>query len=105
MRTMNSFVNSIRKFLFFAKEKKSVNTLHSKTCPLCKEGESEVKLGLCKYPFIKGCMFSDDKNKECQEIELCIICGEETPYKKSDHIANRLFYQEGVGQRCRYCAS
>lgn len=37
------------------------------------------------------------------EKEYCIICGEETPYKKSDHILIRKYYEEGVGQLCKRC--
>jgi hypothetical protein len=37
------------------------------------------------------------------EKEYCIICGEETPYKKSDHILMRKYYEEGVGQLCKRC--
>lgn len=35
--------------------------------------------------------------------EFCIICGSETPYKKTDEISSRKYYIEGSGQLCEYC--
>ena len=37
------------------------------------------------------------------EIEYCIVCGEETNYKKSDHVDQRINYIEGAGQLCSRC--
>lgn len=38
-----------------------------------------------------------------EEKDKCVICGKETPYRKSDHIDARLHYVEGCGQLCREC--
>ena len=37
------------------------------------------------------------------EIEKCVLCGDKTPYKKSDNINIRKHYVEGVGQLCPMC--
>ena len=35
--------------------------------------------------------------------ELCVSCGEETPYLLSENIYNRNYYVEGAGQLCETC--
>jgi hypothetical protein len=47
-------------------------------------------------------MGSTNKEQE-QEIDCCVNCGDETQYKKSDHIDNRMGYIEGAGQLCSRC--
>ena len=42
---------------------------------------------------------------ENNPIELCVICGAETPYKFYDHIDYRFNYVEGAGQLCNKCAN
>jgi hypothetical protein len=42
-------------------------------------------------------------NNENNPIEVCVICGKETPYHFNDHIDMRYGYVEGVGQTCRSC--
>lgn len=37
------------------------------------------------------------------EFDKCIICGGNTPYKKSTHIDSRINYIEGMGQACPMC--
>ena len=37
------------------------------------------------------------------EKELCVLCGQETPYTKETHISEREFYVEGSGQLCLKC--
>jgi hypothetical protein len=37
---------------------------------------------------------------ENNPIELCVICGKETPYRFNDHIDFRTGYVEGAGQGC-----
>ena len=41
--------------------------------------------------------------EEAKEIELCIICGTETKFKKGDDITFRYGYIEGSGQLCFTC--
>lgn len=36
-------------------------------------------------------------------MELCVLCGKITGYKRSEHIANRQYYIEGAGQLCKKC--
>lgn len=38
-----------------------------------------------------------------EEFDKCVLCGELTPYKKSDHVDTREFYVEGAGQLCGGC--
>ncbi len=35
--------------------------------------------------------------------EVCVTCGEETPYKQNTHIDLREHYVEGAGQLCKSC--
>jgi len=32
--------------------------------------------------------------------DLCVVCGQKTPYKTDENIHQRLAYVEGVGQCC-----
>jgi hypothetical protein len=41
--------------------------------------------------------------KKNQEMDKCVMCGEETIYPKNMHIDYRMYYVEGVGQLCREC--
>lgn len=36
-------------------------------------------------------------------IEVCVSCGEQTPYKQNTHIDLREHYVEGAGQLCKTC--
>ncbi len=36
-------------------------------------------------------------------IEVCVTCGEQTPYKQNTHIDLREHYVEGAGQLCKRC--
>ena len=44
------------------------------------------------------------KNQEEKELEICISCGTETKYKKTDNIVYRTGYIEGAGQLCFKCS-
>ena len=44
-----------------------------------------------------------DNSGSESEIEYYIVCGEETKYKKSDHVDQRINYIEGAGQLCSRC--
>ena len=41
--------------------------------------------------------------EEENEVEICITCGKETSFKKSDDITFRYGYIEGAGQLCFSC--
>ena len=36
-------------------------------------------------------------------FDTCVLCGVETPYKRSTHIDMRIGYIEGAGQLCKAC--
>ncbi len=38
-----------------------------------------------------------------KEKDVCVLCGSETPYYKSDHVSSRYHYIEGAGQLCKEC--
>ena len=43
--------------------------------------------------------------EESNEVEICVSCGAQTSFKKSDHITfSRYGYIEGVGQLCFKCS-
>ena len=37
------------------------------------------------------------------EMDICVSCGAETSYKKTDHTDFRYGYIEGAGQLCQTC--
>tara|TARA_Y100000310_G_C20186800_1_gene580674 strand:+ start:334 stop:522 length:189 start_codon:yes stop_codon:yes gene_type:complete len=39
-----------------------------------------------------------------EEYDVCVMCGEETRFKKTDHIDFRYGYIEGAGQLCFKCS-
>ena len=41
--------------------------------------------------------------KDTAEYDACVNCGEETPYKVTDHVDVRGCYVEGAGQLCFNC--
>ena len=45
---------------------------------------------------------SADKEK-LEEFDICVKCGAETKYKKTDNIVFRSGYIEGAGQLCFTC--
>ena len=59
------------------------------------EEEKEEKM---TRKVLKEVMFEEEN-----EIEICISCGKETKYKKSDNITHRQDYIEGAGQLCLEC--
>jgi hypothetical protein len=58
------------------------------------------KLVSRKYWEVKGS--EDSKNLIMSEdnYDMCIICGEKTPYRYSQDISSRIGYVEGAGQGC-----
>lgn len=42
-------------------------------------------------------------DKKENETEYCVLCGDKTPYVKSDNINIRKYFVEGVGQLCPMC--
>ena len=42
--------------------------------------------------------------EESNEVEICVSCGAQTSFKKSEDIIFRYGYIEGVGQLCFKCS-
>ena len=45
----------------------------------------------------------DSTNEWREEYDKCMLCGEKTMYKKTDHVDKRMGYIEGAGQLCTSC--
>ncbi len=45
----------------------------------------------------------DNPKEENGEIEKCVICGADTPFKASTPLAQRIYYIDGAGQLCKRC--
>ena len=58
-----------------------------------------VKRQNSEHPYCTNWPMSMEEN----EIEICICCGKETKYKKSDDVTYRHNYIEGAGQLCIEC--
>jgi hypothetical protein len=72
-------------------------------CHYCGKDTSEVD-----YDYLAGydhlsCTLENEMKIRGNEIEYCVLCGYETPYKRNTHIDMRLGYIEGVGQLCEKC--
>ena len=52
------------------------------------------KRNKAKYP---------DSSPVARNVEVCVCCGEETPYDRDDSIDFRNYYIEGAGQLCMSC--
>ena len=52
---------------------------------------------------INGTYEGDSISKKAEEYDACMMCGELTSYKKTDHIDNRHGYIEVAGQLCFKC--
>jgi hypothetical protein len=44
------------------------------------------------------------KKEELEEYDICVCCGDPTPYNKTDNIVYRNGYIEGAGQLCVECS-
>ena len=58
-----------------------------------------IKRQVPEHPYCTNWPMSEEEN----EIEICISCGKETKYKKSDDVTYRHNYIEGAGQLCLEC--
>ena len=71
-------------------------------CSICGKDTSGVDSDyLAGWDHI-GCRISEEIRTE-DEFDKCVICGKETPYKRSTHIDMRIGYVEGSGQVCHEC--
>ncbi len=69
-------------------------------CSICNKDTSNVD-----YEYLVGydhlsCVLETEK---ANQIETCVLCGAETPYKFYEHIDMRHGYVEGCGQLCEKC--
>ena len=68
-------------------------------CSICGKDTSDVDYDyLVGWDHI-GCRISEEIKTE-DEFDKCVICGKESPYKRSTHIDLRIGYVEGGGQGC-----
>ena len=47
---------------------------------------------------------TEEKTKNEEKYDICVSCGKETSYKKTDNILYRSGYIEGAGQLCFVCS-
>jgi hypothetical protein len=47
--------------------------------------------------------FRSKEEKQTEDTEKCVLCGEDTNVPKTENIDNRAFYVEGAGQLCESC--
>lgn len=71
-------------------------------CSLCGKDTSNVDYDyLVGYDHLSCRLTEEMKNQD--EYDKCVLCGKETPYKRSTHIDMRVGYVEGCGQVCEEC--
>ena len=70
-------------------------------CQYCGKDTSEVDIDYLAGTDHLGCYLEARKAED--EIDHCVLCGVETPYKRSTHIDMRIGYIEGAGQLCKSC--
>lgn len=73
------------------------------TCQYCGKDTSNIE-----YDYLHGfnhlsCALEAENKTKADEIDCCVLCGAETPYKRSTHIDYRHGYIEGAGQLCKSC--
>ena len=72
-------------------------------CQYCGKDTSEVEYDyLSGYDHL-GCALEQEIKSKAGTKEMCILCGEETPYTFDTHIDFRVGYVEGAGQLCKCC--
>ena len=72
-------------------------------CKYCGKDTSDVE-----YDYLHGydhlsCALKAESEMSADEFDHCVLCGVETPYKRSTHIDMRIGYIEGAGQLCSKC--
>lgn len=70
-------------------------------CQYC--GESTADL---EADYVVGYDHLSCKLKDIMQdnsVEVCVVCGTQTVYKKSTPLEYRYRYVEGVGQACKVC--
>lgn len=77
------------------------NQLSIWTCKYCGKDTSNVDYDYLHSYNHLGCTLEAEMKSD--EPEHCVLCGVETPYKRSTHIDLRIGYIEGAGQLCSAC--
>jgi len=73
------------------------------TCKYCGKDTSNVEYDYLHGYNHLGCALEAESKISADEFDHCIMCGVETPYKRSTHIDMRIGYIEGAGQLCGKC--
>lgn len=69
-------------------------------CSICNEDTSNVNIDYLVGFDHLSCILKTEKS---DRIELCVLCGAETPYKFYEHVDMRQGYVDGCGQLCEKC--
>lgn len=69
-------------------------------CSICNQDTSGVDIDYLVGFDHLSCVL---KTEKADQVELCVLCGAETPYKFYEHIDMRYGYVEGCGQLCEKC--
>lgn len=91
--------NDDENFIIHSNENNVVTKIQKPwTCSICGKDTSEVE-----YDYLVGydhlaCVLQGDPKMD--EKDICVICGQETPYLRSTPIDQRIGYVEGGGQGC-----
>jgi hypothetical protein len=73
------------------------------TCQYCGKDTSNVEYDYLHGYNHLGCALEAESKMSADEFDHCVLCGVETPYKRSTHIDMRIGYIEGAGQLCSKC--
>ena len=73
------------------------------TCQYCGKDTSNIEYDYLHGFNHLGCTLEAESKTKADEIDCCVLCGVETPYKHSTHIDYRYGYVEGAGQLCKSC--
>ncbi len=73
------------------------------TCQYCGEDTTRVDIDYLVNTDHLSCVLKAESQTLANEFDHCILCGVETPYKRSTHIDMRIGYIEGAGQLCSKC--
>ena len=73
------------------------------TCQYCGKDTSNIEYDYLHGFNHLGCVLEAENKTKADEIDCCVLCGAETPFKRSTHVDFRYGYVEGAGQLCKSC--
>lgn len=73
------------------------------TCQYCGKDTSNIEYDYLHGFNHLGCALEAESKTKADEVDCCVLCGAETPFKRSTHIDFRYGYVEGAGQLCKPC--